>query len=339
MDKKKKILVGSVGVFLTIVLTFLIKSIAFSNESDTGMVNGLNFDSPTVDTEKFDDATKKELYDNNQFDYDRDRYDSMADNLSFLQKMKEKITPNANNFNEEYEDAEDDQREMDEIDAQMQMLMAMQNDMNAVPQNQYGAVNQVQNEIPIRKLPKEGTYFFGATSGNKKTNTNLIPAEVIDQGFQKQGTTIAIRTKEEIIIPSSNIRIPKNAVIYGISRINESRLMIHINSYKRDNKLYNIDLDVYDFDGQQGIHLKNRTIFSIPSNVTKDVYKAAIQRYTQQTGALGGGNNDLNLEDIGNVSAISAAKEISREVFDRRRVFIPRKYHLWLTVNNNENGE
>lgn len=340
MDNKKKIIVGVVGLVLAGSLIFILLGMA-SGSDEKEMNSGLEFDSPMVNEEEFDSSTKKQLYDKDEFEYDAERYDSMADNLSFLQKMKQKLNPEKEFDEEEYLEKEEDDEEIDDVNAQLQMLMALQNDMNTQPTIAYNqaAAPVVQEEIPVKKVPKEGNYFFGAASDGKKAGENLIPAEVIDQGFQKQGTTIAIRTKQEILIPERNIKIPKNAVIYGVVNIQDTRLIININKYKRDNKLYTIDLDVHDYDGQLGIHLNNRTIFRIPSNVTKDVYNAAIKRYSQQAGALSGGGNDLNGKDIGNLAAISAAKEVSKEIFDRRRVFIPRKYHLWLTVNQTTNGK
>jgi len=349
MDTKKKIIVGVVGLVLSGVLFFFFTSSNASNkDSSEDAVKALQFDSPSLDEEKIKNNTKKELYDSSKKEYESERYDSLTNNLSFLQKMKQKLTPDSLNESE-FDEAslEDSYTEEDDINAQLQMLMAMQNQINSTqtqqlqPTANYAtpAAPVVPEEVPeIKKIPKEGSFFFGAGSKGKKRMgaKNLIPAEVIDQGIQKQGTTIAIRTKQSILI--NGITIPKGAVIYGISSIDDTRLMIKINKYKRDNKLYDIDMDVHDYDGQVGIHLENRTIFKIPSNVTKDVYKAAEQRYTQQIGIFGG-ETSIKGKDLAKIAGLSAAKEISKELLDRRRVFIPRKYHLWLTINEDEDAK
>ncbi|UOB16660.1 conjugative transposon protein TraM [Abyssalbus ytuae] len=326
MDTNKKIIVAIVAIVLTGLLIFTFRGYIFKDSLSTGEIGeGLEFDSPDIDLKKLDHSTKKELYDESHA-YDKDRYDSLADNLSFLQRMKKKLLKE-----------ETVKEEVPNVDEDLQMLMALQsslNDPNAQPDINYPT--PVATPEPEKKLPKEGDYFFGASlSTNPSPGENLIPAETIDQGVFKQGTTIALRTKQPIILPKQNIKIPKGAVIYGVVRIENTRLSININKYKRDNKLYSIDMDVYDYDGVQGIHLDHRSIFSIPSNVSKDVYRAAMQTYEQQPIL---GSRDRR-EPLDRVAILSAAKEISRELFDNRKVFVPRKYHLWLTLNEEYNDK
>ncbi|SIT15734.1 Protein of unknown function [Zobellia uliginosa] len=339
MDTNKKIIVVIVGVILLGVLVFTMKGLVFSGTSSTGeMAEGLEFDSPDLDIKKFDNSTKKELYDETNT-YDEERYDSLADNLSFLQKMKDKLSKK--DIKEE-EMPDTNEEEMLGTDENLQMLMELQNNLNkANPQYDTGYVppQVVVPEPEKKKIPQEGDYFFGASStSNTDLRENLIPAEVIDQGVLRQGSTIALRTKQPIVLTKSNIKIPKGAVIYGVVNIEDNRLNININKYKRDNKLFSIDMNVYDYDGLQGIHLNHGSIFSIPSNVSKDVYKAALQTYRQQS-IIGNNNAGNNREPLGRIAALSAAKEISRELFDKRKVFVPRKYHIWLTINNQDNDK
>lgn len=335
MDNNKKIIVAIVGVIMTGVLVFAITSLTGNSISfsDKSMAEGLEFDTPEVDIQKFDNSSKKELYDDAQ-EFDEEKYDSIADNLSFLQKVKKKMV------NEEVED--EIPEETEDVNEELQMLMALQNSLNADPQADMGYMptQVMQNEPEPKKVPKEGAYFFGAASASAKSGKeSLIPAEVIDQGVFKQGATIALRTKQTITIPQQNISIPKGAVIYGVVRIEDTRLNIRINKYRRDNALYSVDMNVYDYDGVQGIHLDHRSIFSIPSNVAKDVYRAAMQTYQQQQTIVGNGNNGDRRVPLDRVAILSAAKEVSKELFDKRKVFVPRKYHLWLTINNEDNDK
>ncbi len=333
MDTNKKIIVAVVGVILLGVLIFAIRGLGSTGSSTTGeMADGLEFDSPDLDIEKFDNSTKKELYDETNT-YDRERYDSLADNLSFLQKMKNKLLKDGIRDEEIPE-------EIPNVNEDLQMLMELQNNLNkANPQYDMNYVPPpvVTPEPEEKKIPKEGDYFFSASSTTTTAlRENLIPAEVIDQGVLKQGSTIALRTKQPITLPKQNIRIPKGAVIYGVVNIEGTRLNIDINKYKRDNTLFSIDMSVYDYDGLQGIHLNHRSLFSIPSNVSKDVYRAAMRTYEQQQPLIGNGNRRVPLD---RVAILSAAKEISRELFDKRKVFVPRKYHIWLTINNQDNDK
>lgn len=330
MDNNKKIIVAIVGVILAGTLVFVLKEMISPGYSSTGEIaEGLEFDSPDLNVEKLDNSTKKELYDEEN-KYDGERYDSLADNLAFLQKVKDKFLKEGTGYEEAPKD-------IPSTNEDLELLMELQHNLNAVntPYDMsYVPPPVVTPEIEKKSIPKEGDYFFGASlSISTVPAEDLIPAETIDQGVFKQGSTIALRTKQPMVLPKYNIKIPKGAVIYGVVKIEGTRLSININKYKRDNKLYSLDMDVYDYDGLQGIHLNHRSIFSIPSNVSKDVYRAAAQTYQQQL-ILGNGNVRVPLETV---AALSAAKEISRELFDNRKVFVPRKYHIWLTLNQEEN--
>jgi len=330
MDNKKKIIVAVVGLFAVGILVFLLGGSAIAaNNSTPTQAQGLNFDGPKVKEKLLEVSTKKEMYDKNE-EFDTEKYDSLAGNLSFLQKMKKKFDPRV-------QQAAPPVQKEENVDKELQMLMAMQNNLGnqAVRQQGYAPVPTAPAPVvpappPVEKkvIPQEGNYFFGASS-TKSAGENLIPAETIDQALLKQGATIAIRTKRPIPITNQNIVIPKGAVIYGVVQFQQTRLNININKYRRDNRLYSIDLNAYDFDGRPGIHLKSRSIFSIPSNVSKDVYNAAIQTYQNQSNAF---SSDERVP-LDKIALLSAAKEVTSELFDKRRVFVPRKYHLWLTVN------
>lgn len=175
-------------------------------------------------------------------------------------------------------------------------------------------------------------YFQGAGSANDSDKEiGLIPAETVDQGTLVNGSTIAIRTKKEVRLSSPDLLIPKGSVIYGKVNISTNRLQIDINSYKKDNKLYLLDFSLYDFDGREGIHLGNRTWPKIPAKVTKDVYDYAYQKGTQAS--TFGGDSDIQLDQAKDIAILSATKEIGNEIFEKRRVFMPKKYHLWFNIN------
>lgn len=178
-------------------------------------------------------------------------------------------------------------------------------------------------------------YFQGAGSaGDSRNVLQLIPAETIDGGVLKKGSTIAIRTKKEVRLRNPDVWIPKGAVLYGKVDITTDRLMIDIQSYRNSETLYKIDFSLYDFDGREGVHLGNRTWPKIPSKVAKDVYEYAYQRGTQATNsAFGGGDNDIDLDEAKDMAILSGANHLGQEIFEKRRVHMPRKYHLWFNVN------
>ncbi|KAA1242573.1 conjugative transposon protein TraM [Aquimarina sp. RZ0] len=332
MDNNKKIIIGIVSVVLIGTLALMFKSLYFPDDTPENNM-ALNFDTPILDESKLKESSKKQLYDKESGQNYSGRYDSIFSKDSKDPKSLMEA------YNNTHKDNDED----------LQLLMDLQKALND-PSMQAGATAyptaqdsyytkqpkiEIQQSKKVEKppIPKEGSYFFGASPMNKVSNTkkDLIPAETIDQGLYQAGATIAIRTKKTIHLPSQNVVIPKGAVVYGVVNMNGQRMTIDVNRYKRENKLYDIDFDVFDFDGLQGIHLKSKSIYSIPSNVSKDVYEAALQTYQQQQGGIGG--NVQEREPLDKIAILSAAKEVSRELFDQRRIFVPRKYHLWLTIN------
>jgi hypothetical protein len=175
-------------------------------------------------------------------------------------------------------------------------------------------------------------FFHGAQSsrGEKKV-LGLIPAETVDNGILVNGSTIAIRTKKDIQLDSPRVLIPKGAVVYGRVSFGTNRLLININSYRAQNKLYQLNFILFDFDGLEGIHLDNRSWPKIPGKVAKDVYDYAYQKGTQAS-TFGNDNTAVNLDEARDIAILSAAKEIGNEVFEKRRIFMPKKYHLWINI-------
>ncbi len=180
---------------------------------------------------------------------------------------------------------------------------------------------------------KSQNFFHGAQSASNKDEVlGLIPAETVDDGVLVNGSTIAIRTKKEVRLQNPPVLIPKGAVVYGRVSFDTNRLRIAINSYRTDDKLYKLDFTLFDFDGVEGIHLGNRTWPKIPGKVAKDVYDYAYQKGTQAS-TFGSGDTAVDLKEARDIGILSAAKEIGNEVFEKRRVFMPKKYHLWFNIN------
>jgi len=217
--------------------------------------------------------------------------------------------------------------------------------------DQYSANGENTNQLTPDKISEIGTsvsekligqintqfqsqdFFHGAQSSNDDNKVlGLIPAETIDDRFLVNGSTVAIRTKKEIRLVNPRVVIPKGAVVYGKVSFGTNRLLIDIDSYKTKNTLYRLDFTLFDFDGLEGIHLDSRTWPKIPGKVAKDVYDYAYQRGTQAAG-FGSENNSVNLEEAKDIAILSAAKEIGNEVFEKRKVFMPKKYHLWFNIN------
>lgn len=178
-------------------------------------------------------------------------------------------------------------------------------------------------------------HFQGAgTVDNPGIAMDLIPAETVDQSILFNGSTIAIRTKKAMQLKNPALLIPEGAVVYGRVAFAANRLSIDIVSYKEGDKLYPLNFKMFDFDGREGVHLGNRTWPKIPSQVAQDVYNFAYQRGTQAT-AFGLSSNNIDPDQLKNIAILSASREISKEVFDKRRILMPKKYQLWINVSTN----
>lgn len=198
-----------------------------------------------------------------------------------------------------------------------------------------------KKDLAKNEARAQKNFFQGTTGGNNKKILQLIPSETIEQKRILDKNIIPIRIKEEMRLSDvpGGLVIPKNSIVYGRISLGEDRINIDIESYKIDNVLYQLNFRVYDYDGREGIHMNNHSWLKIPSTVSKDVFDYAIQRGTNAGGSVfGGTNTGIDLKEARNLAILSAGKEISKEVFEKRRVFLPKKYQLWINIKSSNNG-
>lgn len=115
----------------------------------------------------------------------------------------------------------------------------------------------VRGVVPVKnRNPMEGKA--------EELSANTLPAVV--EGKQKlvAGATIALRLTEEALI--DGIRMPRDQLLYGMVSIHNDRMGVHINSIRNGLTLYNVSIDVYDMDGQPGIHIRDMSL----KQVTKE---------------------------------------------------------------------
>lgn len=129
-----------------------------------------------------------------------------------------------------------------------------------------------------------GNAFYGL-NGRKLKNTRpsktngSIRAVIHGDGdgiTVSNGTSVAIRMQEETIvnIEGEALILPKNTLVYGISRINEDRIDITVSKIRMDNFIYNVQMEAYDLDGRKGLYvpdmkLKQRASSSIVQGSTQ----------------------------------------------------------------------
>ncbi len=368
MNKKQKIIASAVFVLFMIGIIWFV--VATMMPEDEVVDTGIELKTPKIDESKLDSVSKLDIYEdelgdgslfsNEIIDESQKESDSWKDNIIKLDL-----------FNRDKESTEEEvvaeegfggtmgqeinpellalMKEQEEIMARQQAALAQQKEQ-VQQQNNYSPINEPypdQVEMEVEEVPltvgkmreKNGSftdYFQGAGGFSAKANRlDLIPAEVVDQGYLIINSTLAIRTKRTLRIENPRLVIPKGAILYGKTSFGGlDRMNVEIVSYKYRDKLYPVELVVYDFDGREGVHLGNLPWPKIPAKVSKEVFDYIKQRGSQ-AGQFGGAA-EIDLGQAKDVALLSALKEITEELFERKRVFMPRKYNIWIHVPKNE---
>ncbi|WP_289744414.1 conjugative transposon protein TraM [uncultured Duncaniella sp.] len=118
-------------------------------------------------------------------------------------------------------------------------------------------VNQVnRNVVSSLSASTDNTRSFSTAVGTKRTNfKNTISACVATDQSVTDGQSVRLRTLEPMWI--GNSLLPKNTNIVGAARLQGERLEIKVESIEALGCIMEVDLSVYDSDGQEGINIPN----------------------------------------------------------------------------------
>ena len=118
-------------------------------------------------------------------------------------------------------------------------------------------VNQVnRNVVSSLSASADNTRSFSTAVGTKRTNfKNTISACVATDQSVTDGQSVRLRTLEPMWI--GNSLLPKNTSIVGVARLQGERLEIKIENIEALGCIMEVDLSVYDSDGQEGINIPN----------------------------------------------------------------------------------
>ena len=118
-------------------------------------------------------------------------------------------------------------------------------------------VNQVnRNVVSSLSASTDNTRSFSTAVGAKRTNfKNTISACVATDQSVIDGQSVRLRTLEPMWI--GNSLLPKNTNIVGVARLQGERLEIKIENVEALGCIMEVDLSVYDSDGQEGINIPN----------------------------------------------------------------------------------
>ncbi len=119
-----------------------------------------------------------------------------------------------------------------------------------------------RNVQPVAQVSRNVVSSHGSSS-NRSFNTsvgiksvtakNTIAAVVAGNQSVIDGESVKLRTTEPMWI--GNRLIPRNTTITGSGRVQGERLEIEITSIECEGSIYDVDLHVFDSDGQEGINI------------------------------------------------------------------------------------
>ena len=118
-------------------------------------------------------------------------------------------------------------------------------------------VNQVnRNVVSSLSASTDNTRSFSTAVGTKRINfKNTISACIATDQSVIDGQSVRLRTLEPMWI--GNSLLPKNTSIVGVARLQGERLEIKIENIEALGCIMEVDLSVYDSDGQEGINIPN----------------------------------------------------------------------------------
>ena len=127
-------------------------------------------------------------------------------------------------------------------------------------------VNQVNRNVVSSLNAATSERSFSTVVGGKRQNfKNTISACIASDQSVIDGQSVKLRTLEPMWI--GNSLLPKNTTVVGSARLQGERLEITIESIEALGCIMEVDLAVYDSDGQEGINIPN----SMESDALKEI--------------------------------------------------------------------
>ena len=126
-------------------------------------------------------------------------------------------------------------------------------------------VAQVSRNV-VSSLGSSSNRGFNTSVGVQRTSIkNTISAIVANDQTIANGQPVRLRLTEPMWV--GNSLVPRNTIITGESRLQGERLEIEISSVESEGSVYEVELQVFDSDGQEGINIPN----SMESDALKEI--------------------------------------------------------------------
>lgn len=113
----------------------------------------------------------------------------------------------------------------------------------------------VNNVVSTLSNAQTARGFYTSVGTMKAVSKNTISAVVAGDQTISNGQSVKLRLTEPMWVGSR--LIPRNTIVVGSGRINGERLEIEITSIESEGSVYEVGLQVYDSDGQEGINIPN----------------------------------------------------------------------------------
>lgn len=187
--------------------------------------------------------------------------DTSADNVE-MEALNERIAElEAQNAMAQQQAAQPDEMELMERSYQL-AAQYMGNGGNYSPP-QPAEEKGKRNVLPVAQVNRNVVSSLGQTSTVRGFNTsvgtmravakNTIAAVVAGNQSVVDGESVRLRTSEPMWV--GNRLIPRNTTVVGSARVQGERLEIEISSIECEGSIYDVELQVYDSDGQEGINI------------------------------------------------------------------------------------
>ena len=126
-------------------------------------------------------------------------------------------------------------------------------------------VAQVSRNV-VSSLGSSSNRGFNTSVGVQRTSSkNTISAVIANDQTIANGQPVRLRLTEPMWV--GNRLVPRNTIITGESRLQGERLEIEISSVESEGSVYEVELQVFDSDGQEGINIPN----SMESDALKEI--------------------------------------------------------------------
>lgn len=112
-----------------------------------------------------------------------------------------------------------------------------------------------RNVVSTLSSSAAGRGFNTSVGAKVSTQKNTIAAVVAGNQSVTDGQTVRLRIVEPMWIGSQ--LVPRNTAVVGAARLQGERLEIEVSSVECDGSVYEVELTVYDTDGQEGINIPN----------------------------------------------------------------------------------